>query len=103
MLKNSGQINGLDSIFVIPAVMPVTMDVMSVTGEPRTLTWGKVAIEMAADADVLPAVPIGTEPMPRETRDDDESALDFHFDDDAPFGNPYAFADKDAGWQAGIS
>ena len=101
MLKNSGQINGRDSIFVIPAVMPVTMDVMFVTGEPRNLTWGKVAMEMAVDVDVLPTVPIGTEPMPKETNDD--GALDFHFDDGAPFGNPYAYADKDAGWQAGVS
>lgn len=94
MLKNSGQINGRDSIFVIPAVMPVTMDVMFVTGEPRNLTWGRVAMEMAADADVLPAVPIETEPITRETRDDD---------DRASIGNPYAYADKDAGWQAGVS
>lgn len=94
MLKISGQINGRASIFVVPAEMPVTMDVMSVTGEPRNLTWGKVAIEMAADVDVLPAVPIGTEPMTRETRDDD---------DRASIGNPYAYADKDAGWQAGVS
>ena len=101
MLKLSGQINGRASIFVVPAEMPVTMDVMSVTGEPRNLIWGKVAIEMAADVDVLPVVPIGTEPMPKET--DDDGALDFYFDDGAPFGNPYAFADKDAGWQAGVS
>ena len=103
MLKLSGQINGRASIFVVPAEMPVTTDVMSVTGEPRNLTWGKVAMEMAADVDVNPAVPIGTEAMTIETRHDEDGALDFHFGDGAPMGNPYAFADKDAGWQAGVS
>lgn len=96
VFKNSGRINGRDSIFVMPAVMPVTMPA-------RISGWASVAVAMAADVDENPAVLIGTEPMTRETRDDDESALDFHFDDSAPMGNPYAYADKDFGWQAGLS
>lgn len=103
VFKNSGRINGRDSIFVMPAVMPVTMSAVPVTMPARISGWASVAVAMAADVDENPAVPIGTEPMTRETRDDDESAIDFHFDDGAPIGNPYAYADKDFGWQAGLS
>lgn len=103
VLKSSGWVNGRASIFVVPVEMPVTMDAVPVTMETRVSGWASVAVAMAADVDESPAVPIGTEPMARETRDDDESALDFHFDDGASMGNPYAYADKDFGWQAGLS
>lgn len=103
VFKNSGRINGRDSIFVMPAVMPVTMSAVPVTMPARISGWASVAVAMAADVDENPAVPIGTERMPNETRDDQDGALDFHFDDGVPFGNAYAYADKDAGWQAGVS
>lgn len=103
MLKISGQINGRASIFVVPVEMPMTMDAMPVTMTARVSGWTSVAVAMAADVDVNSAVPIGIELMPSEPRDDDDGALDFHLGDGAPMGNPYAFADKDFGWQAGIS
>lgn len=90
MLKNSGLINGRASVFVMPAAMPVAMDAMAMSFKDRQCGWAAIAVEMVRDLDGAP-VHCG----------DDVNAVDFEDRGDDDMGNPYAYADKDAGWQRG--
>lgn len=77
----TGTINGQASVFVMPSVerMPVSV-------ETRLSSWASVGMAMAKDMNAVPADDVNDSVVCNR-------ALE----------NPYAFADKDAMWQAGAS
>ena len=97
MLKNSGLINGRESVFVVPAAMPVQMDAIPKSFGDRQVGWGQIAVDMVTE---LNAVQVD-EPV----LENEESAVCIR-DNSLPrgdYGNPYAWSDKDVGWQRGVS
>ena len=90
-LRKSGDINGRPSVFVVPATMPIAMEVVPSVAE-RATTWGQVAYAMAADVACI-------EMQPVESDKPEEGVVSNR----ATFENPYAYADKDFGWQQGRS
>ena len=98
MLKNSGLINGRESVFVVPAAMPVQMDAIPKSFGDRQVGWGQIAVDMVTE---LNAVQVD-EPV----LENDEIAgciRDADVAIRAEEGNPYKWADKDVGWQRGVS
>ena len=98
MLVNSGLINGRESVFVVPAAMPVQQDAIPMSFGDRQLGWGEIAMAMASDmSDELVIEPI----LENEERAgcDRETERAIRGDEI----NPYRWADKDVAWQNGVS
>ena len=77
----SATINGQASVFVMPSV-----EKMPVSVETRLSSWASVGIAMAKDMNAVPADDVSESVVCNRASE-----------------NPYAFADKDAMWQAGVS
>jgi len=98
MLMNSGLVNGRESLFKVPAEMPVQVDAIPVHFGDRQRGWGEIAMGMVSDLNdelVLDDKPEKAKcaDCKRET----ERAIR------TEEGNPYRWADKDVAWQAGVS
>lgn len=97
MLKNSGLINGRESVFVVPAAMPVAMDAIPKSFGDRQVGWGQIAVTMVTE---LNGVHVD-EPVHKNNE-----GAGCKRDNSLPRGddgNPYKWADKDFGWQQGGS
>ena len=98
MLVNSGLINGRESVFVVPAEMPVQVDAIPVNFGDRQLGWGEIAIAMVSELSdelVIDAI--------RENGDGAGCERETERAIRTEEGNPYKWADKDVAWQMGVS
>lgn len=91
MLRSSGVINGTESVFVMPAELPVSSEVRLSSIEKRACEWGAVAGEMAADVNA----DVSVVSVVKDVKVSDAGG---NLDGDV---NPFAWSDKDAGWQMG--
>ena len=89
MLKRSGVINGRESVFVMPASVPVALTVRAAAVEARPRVWAGIAAAMAEEVKVSSPVSDVKVSTPVDVN---VSGGDI---------NPYAWSDQDAGWQAG--
>ena len=102
MLVNSGLINGRESVFVVPAEMPVAKDAIPMSFGDRQWGWGQIAMAMVSELsdelviDDLDVPVLENNERAGCTRDADGAIR-------TEERNPYAWADKDVAWQAGIS
>ena len=97
MLMNSGLINGRESLFKVPAAMPVQTDAIPMSFGDRQLGWGQIAFDMVSDLSA---------PVDEPVLENNESAgciRDAEVAIRAGEGNPYKWSDKDFGWQLGNS
>lgn len=90
MFKSSGSINGRESVFVMPVETPVAMTVRAAALEARPRGWAGIAAEMAEDVSV--SSPVSDVKEVKGVAPVSDVKVD---------ENPYAWSDKDAGWQAG--
>ena len=98
MLMNSGLINGRDSLFKVPAAMPVQMDARPMSFGDRQRGWGQIAVDMVSDlSDELVIAPVLENNECAGCKRDADVAIR------TEESNPYRWADKDAFWQDGNS
>lgn len=96
MLMNSGLINGRESLFKVPAAIPVQTDAIPMSFGDRQSGWGQIAIAMVSDLnDELVIDDI------RENGDNAGCIRDAEVAIRTEEGNPYKWSDKDFGWQMG--
>lgn len=95
MLRSSGVINGTESVFVTPVSLPFGSEVRLSSIETCACEWGAVAGEMAADVNADVSVVSENKDVKVSSP---VSETGGGFDGDV---NPFAWSDKDSGWQLG--